>query len=40
MAKMNFMEPRCMQYDNCKLMIYELENICVGVDWNDISVRV
>lgn len=36
---MKFMEPRHMQYDNCKLMIYELENICVGDYWNDISVR-
>jgi len=39
MAKMKFMELRHMQYDNYKLMIYELRNICVGVYWNDISVR-
>jgi hypothetical protein len=32
MAKMKFMEPRHMQYDNCKLIIFELENICVGID--------
>jgi hypothetical protein len=32
MAEMKLMEPRHMQYDKCKLMIYELENICVGVD--------
>jgi hypothetical protein len=40
MAKVKFMEPRHMQCDNCKLMICGLENICVGVYWNDIIVRV
>jgi hypothetical protein len=38
MAKMNFREPRHIKYDNCKLMINELENICVAVYWNDISI--